>query len=723
MDTKRKKSLIAFILCAALTIVFAAAAGVLLSTAPKNEVIASADGSTVTRVARSYADDTWYYGDSAGNLVKMSADGEEICRTVITEGRSVRSVASDPALDVLIVLDEDYNLFTVSDDGEELTATFVRTFSGGYQSLAADDEYVYFAVPASRYTQFVKYDKNDLAGEPVARGQMYTCFRQGSNYQFQPVVSGTIVGMYADEDYLYVVTGEGQYHRMAKDFSLNSFPFLSDEELADLGATEDSGGIVTIPSDSYDSALYRTARKQLAASSAAFDAENGRFYIAGVDGEFDALDLSFEEIEGFNVVLPNTPATGAMAFHRESGTVYIAYDNISGVTAIDVSGEGSRVLYQANVAFYITNMAVPAGGERLLVICSGNNRDNPDYKELLSADIGTLADKGLINGLGIASAVLAAVCAIGAVFTAMLVFRAGFSSRCRIVAKGVVKNWIVYAIIFVSMAMLILFCYYPGISSMILSFFDYTRTNPTMRFNNFENYIEIFTDPANLIAFRNMLIFLLADIVIALVPPAIFALCLIFMRNKHYGTFARVVLFLPSVLPGIATLLIWTRGIYGVDGVLNMVLRLFSGEGFEPVLFLQDHGIVSLIMMGFPFVGSYLIFYGALMNIPPSYYEAAELDGCKLSKRIFSIDLPMISPQIKYVFILAFIQSVQNFSRVLMTTDGQFGTQIPIVLMYKRLQEGDYGLSSAYATLMFLVLIVVTIFNMRIKTQEMEAGS
>lgn len=723
MENKKKRSLIAFILCAAFTIVFAAAAGVLLSLAPKNEVLSSAQGTTVTRVARSYTEDSWYYGDSAGSLVKMSADGDEICRTTITEGRAIRSVASDPALNGLIVLDEDYNLFTVADSGDALTATFVRAFSGGYQSLAVDDEYVYFAVPASRYTQFVKYAKDDLAGEPLARGQMYTCFRQGGNYQFQPVISGTIVGMYADDSYLYVVTGEGQYHRIAKDFSLNDFPFLSEEELAALGATVASNGTVTLPADSYDSALYRTARKQLAAKAAAFDAERGRFYIAGADGEFDALDLSFDEIEGFNVVLPNTPATGALAFHRESGTVYVAYENISGVTAIDVSGDAPAVLYQADVAFYITNMAVPAGGNRLLVICSGNNRDNPDYKELLSADIGTLANKGLLNGLGIAAVALAAVCAVGALFTALLVFRSGFSSRCRVVARGIGKNWIVYLIIFGSLAMLILFCYYPGISSMVLSFFDYTRTNPTMRFNNFENYIEIFTDPSNLIAFRNMLIFLLADVVIALVPPAVFALCLIFMRNKHYGTFARVVLFLPSVLPGIATLLIWTRGIYGVDGVLNMILRLLRGEGLEPVLFLQDHGIVSLIMMGFPFVGSYLIFYGALMNIPSSYYEAAELDGCKLFKRILWIDLPMITPQIKYVFILAFIQSVQNFSRVLMTTDGQFGTQIPIVLMYKRLQEGDYGLSSAYATLMFLVLIVVTIFNMKIKTQEMEAGS
>ena len=78
-----------------------------------------------------------------------------------------------------------------------------------------------------------------------------------------------------------------------------------------------------------------------------------------------------------------------MAFHRESGTVYIASNNISSVTAIDTNA--GRVLYQADVAFYITNMAVSSGGNRLLVICSGSNRDNPDYKELYSADIHTLS--------------------------------------------------------------------------------------------------------------------------------------------------------------------------------------------------------------------------------------------------------------------------------------------------------------------------------------------
>lgn len=86
--------------------------------------------------------------------------------------------------------------------------------------MTTDGEYLYFAAAMGRYTQFLKYDIDDIAGEPAATGHMYTCLNEGENYKFTLVSSGNIVGMFADENYVYVITGEGQNHRMDKDFSI-----------------------------------------------------------------------------------------------------------------------------------------------------------------------------------------------------------------------------------------------------------------------------------------------------------------------------------------------------------------------------------------------------------------------------------------------------------------------------------------------------------------------
>ena len=191
------------------------------------------------------------------------------------------------------------------------------------------------------------------------------------------------------------------------------------------------------------------------------------------------------------------------------------------------------------------------------------------------------------------------------------------------------------------------------------------------------------------------------------------------MRSKRFSNFTRTLLFIPGVIPGIATTLIWRTGIYGEYGVLNALIELFKGE---PVKFLTSSGnaLASIIMMGFPFIGSYLIFYGAIMNIADAYIEAAELEGCPLLKRIVKIDIPLIMPQLKYVLIMTLIASAQNFNRVYMTTGGSWGTQIPINVMYNNLVAGNYGQSSAYAALLFLIMFIPTFINLRTQKKGME---
>lgn len=284
--------------------------------------------------------------------------------------------------------------------------------------------------------------------------------------------------------------------------------------------------------------------------------------------------------------------------------------------------------------------------------------------------------------------------------------------------KNFRQNWVVYLILACCLGLLAMFCYYPAVGSISMSFFRYENNKPIV-WNNFGNYAKIFTDVAIWQSFGNMVIFLITDIITAIIPPLIFAFFLTVMKNRKFSAVTRTLLFLPSVIPGITKMMIWQNGIYGENGVVNMFVKLFNGQ---PVSFFNGSSfdIGWLILMGFPYVGSYLVFYGALMNIPSSYYEAAELEGLNIWKRFFQIDIPLIQPQIKYVVILTIIASVQNFGRTYMINSSLFTVRTPIHIMYDYINNGNYGLSSAIAAILFVLLLAATLFNL--KKQKTQLG-
>ena len=303
----------------------------------------------------------------------------------------------------------------------------------------------------------------------------------------------------------------------------------------------------------------------------------------------------------------------------------------------------------------------------------------------------------------------------------LCLYKYGFSEKFMDVMQGFKKNWGIYAIIAATMTLVALFCFYPAIGSISLSFFDYTQDSPAKLWNNFAHYKHIFTTDGALEEIANMFIFLASDIFTALLPPLVFAFFLTIMRNKGYSAVTRTLLFIPGIIPGIATTLIWKTGIYGEYGVINALIKMFNGESIK---FLTQTSTAkwSLILMGFPFVGSYLIFYGAMMNVPDSYYEAAELDGITVIKRFVFIDVPLIFAQIKYVLIMTVIASVQNFGRTYMTTSGSWGTMTPVHTMYDNVVDGNYGLASAYATVLFIFLFFATMLNMRMSTKDTQVA-
>ena len=102
-------------------------------------------------------------------------------------------------------------------------------------------------------------------------------------------------------------------------------------------------------------------------------------------------------------------------------------------------------------------------------------------------------------------------------------------------------------------------------------------------------------------------------------------------------------------------------------------------------------------------------------------YEAAKLDGCTWIKKIVHLDLPMIVPQIKYVFITSFIASIQDYGRIYVTTKGDFNTATPSLLMYLSItKDKNYGVASAMSLFLFAFLIIATVINFRMQSKSEE---
>ena len=289
--------------------------------------------------------------------------------------------------------------------------------------------------------------------------------------------------------------------------------------------------------------------------------------------------------------------------------------------------------------------------------------------------------------------------------------------KVKVIQRDFKKNRFVYLSLVFFVILLFAFCYYEAIGAISMSFFNYTREKPAWIWNNFGNYLRIFNQPDFLLSVGNMLFFLVTDLILCIIPPLIFAYLLILIRNKTASNWIRSLMFIPGIIPGMATMLIWREGIYGTDGVMNQMLAMF---GHDPIAFLDntDFARWSLIMMGFPFVGGYLIFYGGMMNIPSEYHEAGWLEGLGTVKRFLLIDIPLIMPQIKYIFIMTFISSVQNYARTYIL--GSAGTITVVESMYRIMTgtQADYGMASAYATIIFVFLFVAVATNFKMQKKE-----
>nr|WP_082126670.1 sugar ABC transporter permease [Allosalinactinospora lopnorensis] len=265
---------------------------------------------------------------------------------------------------------------------------------------------------------------------------------------------------------------------------------------------------------------------------------------------------------------------------------------------------------------------------------------------------------------------------------------------------------------------------YPLLRVVLLSFQDYDLSNVVSGesdYIGFGNYVQLLTDPYLWrVALPNTVVFAVFAVGGTVVFGTLVALLL-----RTLGRIARTTviscIMLAWAMPAVSGTYVWVW-IFDVDrGIVRQLLQAAGLVGPEGINWFTErlsfYAIVTLniIHHGFPFVAVTVL--AGLLTVPRELYEAALLDGATAWQRFWHVTVPTIRPVFAVVTILSTIWDFKVFAQVYLMPGGSGAN--PEVLNFgvwsyiRSFSRQEYGLGSAIAVMLTLMLLVITIVYLR----------
>lgn len=260
----------------------------------------------------------------------------------------------------------------------------------------------------------------------------------------------------------------------------------------------------------------------------------------------------------------------------------------------------------------------------------------------------------------------------------------------------------------------LLFTLGPMVASLVISFTRWDLLSPA-RFVGLANYQKMFTrDPLFWQSLKVTTVYTAAYVPLELTGGLILAL-LMNQRLKGIALF-RTIYYLPSVLPGVAFVVLWMWILHPDVGLLNTVLSYLGIQG--PRWLVDPRWALSaLLMMSLWGLGrSMVIYLASLQTLPAHLYEAAAIDGANAWQSFWKITLPLLTPTIFFNLVLSIISTFQTFTSAFVATDGGPLDSTLFYVLYLFRQAFQYfnmGYASAMAWFLFLVILILTLLIVR----------
>lgn len=257
----------------------------------------------------------------------------------------------------------------------------------------------------------------------------------------------------------------------------------------------------------------------------------------------------------------------------------------------------------------------------------------------------------------------------------------------------------------------------PIVAAFLLGFSEWEIIK-TPHWVGLQNYRDMVDDRVFWVSVRVTLTYMVMSVPLYIVCGLLLSL-LLNLKLRGINLF-RTLMFVPSVLSGVAVAVLWVALLNPDVGAVNTLLRSL-GVGHPP-RWLQSPtwAVPSVVLVGLWGIGGGAIIYLAgLQNISAQLYEAALLDGAGPWQRFRYVTFPMLTPTLLFVLLTGLIHAFQIFDTAFVLSrggQGGLGESLEFYLIYlwnAAFQQGRYGYASALAWVLVVAAAVVILLILR----------
>lgn len=265
-------------------------------------------------------------------------------------------------------------------------------------------------------------------------------------------------------------------------------------------------------------------------------------------------------------------------------------------------------------------------------------------------------------------------------------------------------------------------CVIPGIIGIGYSFTDWSAYSKEVHFVGLENFKNVFSADTNYFKYiTNTLLFTVVTTVAKTGLGLLFALAL--SKNIKLKNFHRGVMYMPSVLSILIIGLVFTSILNPKMGILNEGLRAIGLDSLaqqwltNPKIAFWSVMAVD-IWRGTGYIMTMLIV--GILAIPQDYYEAASIDGANGWNKFIHITLPMLRQTMAVTIVLNVLYGLKVFDMVYALTNGGPGhtTEVMYTAVFKQFSQGLYAEGTTISSIMFVFMVVVGFFMIKILTKD-----